>query len=132
MASGTADLQRDLGGAIMQSILGAILTAGYAASFAKQISASPQASQVSSSVTDQLEKSYSGAAAIAERYPQYSKQIISAAKSSFLDGQKLSYSVGMIAIALGATLIWRFFPDQENERKLIAEYNAEDGTASAE
>ena len=31
MASGTADLQRDLGGAIMQSILGALLTAGYAA-----------------------------------------------------------------------------------------------------
>ena len=28
MASGTADLQRDLGGAIMQSILGALLTAG--------------------------------------------------------------------------------------------------------
>ena len=30
MASGTADLQRDLGGAIMQSILGALLTAGFA------------------------------------------------------------------------------------------------------
>ena len=30
MASGTADLQRDLGGAVMQSIFGALLTAGYA------------------------------------------------------------------------------------------------------
>ena len=30
MASGTADLQRDLGGAIMQSIFGALLAAGYA------------------------------------------------------------------------------------------------------
>src|SRR5262249_49171943 len=30
MASGTADLQRDLGGAILQSIMGAFLTAGYA------------------------------------------------------------------------------------------------------
>ena len=28
MASGTADLQRDLGGAVMQSIFGALLTAG--------------------------------------------------------------------------------------------------------
>jgi len=34
MASGTADLQRDLGGAIMQSIFGALLTAGYAAAAA--------------------------------------------------------------------------------------------------
>ena len=39
MASGTADLQRDLGGAIMQSIFGALLTAGYAAAFAAAIAA---------------------------------------------------------------------------------------------
>ena len=36
MASGTADLQRDLGGAIMQSILGALLTAGYASARARR------------------------------------------------------------------------------------------------
>ena len=42
MASGTADLQRDLGGAIMQSILGALLAAGYASAFASQIASSPQ------------------------------------------------------------------------------------------
>ena len=35
MASGTADLQRDLGGAVMQSILGALLTAGYARAVAR-------------------------------------------------------------------------------------------------
>src|SRR3954454_4650647 len=34
MASGTADLQRDLGGAIMQSVFGALLAAGYASAFA--------------------------------------------------------------------------------------------------
>src|SRR5499426_799455 len=50
MASGTADLQRDLGGAIMQSILGALLAAGYASAFTKQIEASSQASQVSTNV----------------------------------------------------------------------------------
>ena len=37
MASGTADLQRDLGGAIMQSVFGALLTAGYASAFASAI-----------------------------------------------------------------------------------------------
>ena len=50
MASGTADLQRDLGGAIMQSILGALLTAGYAAAAAAAIGASPNAKKVSESV----------------------------------------------------------------------------------
>ena len=39
MASGTADLQRDLGGAIMQSIFGALLTAGYASAVAGAIAA---------------------------------------------------------------------------------------------
>ena len=46
MASGTADLQRDLGGAIMQSILGALLTAGYAAAATAAIGASPNAQKV--------------------------------------------------------------------------------------
>ena len=42
MASGTADLQRDLGGAIMQSILGALLAAGYATAFTAAIGSSPK------------------------------------------------------------------------------------------
>ena len=126
MGSGTADLQRDLGGAVMQSILGALLTAGYAASFAKQIGNSPQASSISDSVTTQLEKSFSGAASVAERYPKYSEQIINAAKVSFMEGQRWSYSVGMIAIAIGALLIWKFFPRQSEEAQLMAEYARED------
>ena len=46
MASGTADLQRDLGGAIMQSILGALLTAGYAAAVAAAIATAPNQEQI--------------------------------------------------------------------------------------
>ena len=54
MASGTADLQRDLGGAIMQSIFGALLTAGYAAAAGAAINASGK--NVSSSVQSELTK----------------------------------------------------------------------------
>src|SRR5512133_3102099 len=61
MASGTADLQRDLGGAIMQSIFGALLTAGYATAFSAKIASSPNASNVSTSVENQLTKSFSSA-----------------------------------------------------------------------
>ena len=46
MASGTADLQRDLGGAIMQSILGALLTAGYASAVAAAIAAAPNKEKI--------------------------------------------------------------------------------------
>ena len=72
MASGTADLQRDLGGAVMQSILGALLTAGYASAANKLVEASPQAAQVTTQVQGELTKSFDGAVSIANQYPQYS------------------------------------------------------------
>src|SRR6266581_6827357 len=67
MASGTADLQRDLGGAIMQSILGALLTAGYAAAATAVIASSSKA--VNDSVENQLTKSFAGAESVAAQHP---------------------------------------------------------------
>jgi MFS transporter, DHA2 family, multidrug resistance protein len=126
MASGTADLQRDLGGAIMQSIFGALLTAGYAASFATQISASPEADKVSESVQNELTKSFSSAANTAEQYPQYAQQIAAAARTSFLDGGDWTYAAGMIAIALGMAVVFFLFPKREEEQRLLDRYHGED------
>src|SRR6476646_8308230 len=106
MASATADLQRDLGGAIMQSILGALLTAGYATEMGQLIAGSPNATQVTDSTQSALTKSFSSAADLAEQYPQYSSQITSAAKSSFLSGSDWAYGAGIIAIVLGAALVF--------------------------
>ncbi|HVN49835.1 MAG TPA: hypothetical protein VMT43_00300, partial [Acidimicrobiales bacterium] len=131
MASGTADLQRDLGGAIMQSILGALLTAGYATEFDKLIASSPNSSSISSSVQSTLTKSFDSAADLANQYPQYSTQIISAAKQSFVDGQAWAYTAGIVAVLLGATLVFFFFPDAEGEKHLLAQYAAEDAAATA-
>ena len=100
MASGTADLQRDLGGAIMQSIFGALLTAGYAAAATAAIAAAPNSAQISDSVENQLTKSFAGAEAVAQQYPQYASQITAAAKQSFLDGDQWAYTAGLVAVAL--------------------------------
>jgi EmrB/QacA subfamily drug resistance transporter len=129
MASGTADLQRDLGGAIMQSIMGALLTAGYATAAASAIAGSPQSDQVSSDVQSQLTKSFSGAEQIAQQYPQYSDQIIAAAKQSFVDGQDWAYVAGIVAVVLGAVLVWFMFPRRDEEQCLLAEYQASDAAA---
>ena len=126
MASGTADLQRDLGGAIMQSILGALLTAGYASAVAAAIAASPQRQEISDSVASQLTKSFAGAESIAEQYPQYASQITAAAKQSFLDGADWAYTAGIVAILLGATLVFFLFPKRQEEQQLLARYHAED------
>jgi len=83
MASGTADLQRDLGGAIMQSIFGALLTAGYAAAAGAAVAASGK--NVNNTVQTELTKSFSSAADTAQRYPaSVQDQIVAAAKASFL------------------------------------------------
>jgi hypothetical protein len=126
MASGTADLQRDLGGAIMQSILGALLTAGYAAAFAAAIVASPNSAQVTDSVQAELEKSFASAEAVAQQYPQYASQITAAAKSSFLAGDQWAYLAGIVAIVLGAALVFFLFPKRDEEIGLLVRYHAED------
>lgn len=129
MASGTADLQRDLGGAVMQSIMGAFLTAGYASAAATAIAGSPQSSKVTDSVQSQLTKSFDGAEAIAQQYPKYADQIVAAAKDAFTQGQDWAYAVGIIAVALGAVLVFFVFPKADEEKRLLAQFAAEDGTA---
>ena len=126
MASGTADLQRDLGGAIMQSLVGAVLTAGYVASFAAAIAASPESETISAGVQVQLQKSFAGASDVAERYPHYAEQIVAAAKSSFLAGETLSLMVCLAVVLGGAVLVWFCFPRREREEQLLAEYAATD------
>lgn len=131
MASATADLQRDLGGAIMQSILGALLTAGYAAAASAAIAASPQQARITESVENSLTKSFSSAADLASRYPKQSEQIVDAAKASFLHGEDWAYAAGIIAVALGAVIVFTLFPKRDEERQLLARYQAEDEGSGA-
>jgi hypothetical protein len=126
MASGTADLQRDLGGAIMQSVFGALLTAGYASAVAAAITAAPGGDEVTTSVQNQLTKSFSSAADVAQQYPQYAQQIIAGARSSFLDGADWAYTAGIVAVLVGAVLVFFLFPRREQEEQLLAAYHDED------
>jgi DHA2 family multidrug resistance protein-like MFS transporter len=126
MASGTADLQRDLGGAIMQSIFGALLTAGYAAAASEAIANSGESARVTENVEGELTKSFSSAADLASQYPAHSQQIIAAAKASFLQGDAWAYAAGIVAILLGGALVFFAFPKKEREQQLLAEFAAED------
>jgi MFS transporter, DHA2 family, multidrug resistance protein len=125
MASGTADLQRDLGGAIMQSIFGALLTAGYAAAAGTLIASSGK--DVTASTQAELTKSFSSAADTAARYPTSQQDaIISGAKTAFLDGDQWAYTAGLVAVLLGATLVFFRFPKRDEEERLLAAYHEAD------
>ena len=128
MASGTADLQRDLGGALMQSIFGALLTAGYAEAFDKAIAGSPDSAQISAATRSALTKSFSSAADLARQYPQHANEIISAARTSFLKGDHWAYLAGLISVLIGATLVFLKVPKAGQERTLVAGYHEVDAS----
>jgi MFS transporter, DHA2 family, multidrug resistance protein len=131
MASGTADLQRDLGGALMQSILGALLTAGYAAAVSAAIASAPASAQkqITDGIQSQLTKSFASAETVAQQHPKYADAITAAAKQSFLDGADWAYTAGIVAIVLGAIVVFFLFPRKEDEEGLLARYHAEDASA---
>lgn len=126
MASGTADLQRDLGGAMFQSFFGALLAAGYTSAIAVQLAAYPDAATVPASVSSSMELSFAGAQAVAAQYPQYAAQITAAAKAAFLQGDQYAYLAGIIAVLGGAALVFFLFPKHEEEQKMLAEFHSAD------
>jgi DHA2 family multidrug resistance protein-like MFS transporter len=129
MASGTADLQRDLGGAIMQSLFGALLTAGYASAFSEAIGNDLKGQQASSDVQSQLTKSFASAEQVAQQHPSYADQITAAARSSFLQGDDWAYTAGAVAVLIGAALVYFCFPRREAEQELLQRYQSEDAPA---
>jgi MFS family permease len=124
MASGTADLQRDLGGALMTSIFGALLTAGYSSAMGQAIDESGK--NVTESTQSQLQLSYASAENLAATNPKYADQINAAAQSSFLDGDQWAYAAALVAVLVGMVLVFRFFPRKEEENALRAEYDSAD------
>ena len=114
----------------MQSIFGALLAAGYATSVTTAIAVSPEAAQVTPSISNQMMMSYAGAQAVAQQYPQYAAQITAAAKASFLAGDQYAYIAGIIAVLIGAALVFFIFPRRDEERRLLAEYQQRDTVAA--
>ena len=130
MASGTADLQRDLGDAIMQSVLGALLTAGYSSALLAQLSASPQAQEVSTATRTALSRSYASAANVAEQYPQYRDQIVAAARTSFLDGANWAYALACVLVVVAGVIVALALPGRDREQRILEGYQAEDASTA--
>ncbi|MGA8488189.1 MAG: MFS transporter [Gaiella sp.] len=130
MASGTADLQRDLGGAVMTSVLGTLLTLGYASAMGQAINQSGK--DVTDATQAQLQLSFASAEDLAKQNPQYASQITTAAKKSFLDGGDWAYVGAMVAIVAGMALVFFFYPRKEREEELRAGYHAGDEATAAQ
>ena len=128
MASGTADLQRDLGGAIMQSIFGALLTAGYASAVSAQIAASDK------DITDSTRRRSSRSRSRAPRRSRSSTRSTRTRSSPARSRRSSTATTGRTPPAssrslLGAVLVFFMFPKHDEERRLLAAYHAQDTAA---
>ena len=92
--------------------------------------ADPEA-HVNDNVQNELTKSFASAADTAQQYPAQASQIIAGAKSAFLQGDDWAYVAGIIAVLLGAVLVYFKFPTREDEERLLAEYATAAGEAEA-
>jgi hypothetical protein len=87
---------------------------------------------VTSSIESELTKSFSSAADLAKRYPESIQHtIIEGAKSAFLKGDEWAYAAGIIAVLLGAALVFFKFPKAAEEKRLLTQYQAEDTERAA-
>lgn len=128
MASGTSDLQRDLGGAILQAVLGSILTAGYAAAMTKSLGSATGLESMTASTQAALQVSYASAADVSSQYPQYSAQILQAAQEAFLGGSNWAYLAAVIAVLIGGALVLLRLPGAKAEAALLADYARADSS----
>lgn len=126
MASATSDLQRDLGGSVMQALLGAILTAGFAHAFARAIAGTGHAADISAEVVQALQASFASALHVADQYPEYRAAILTGARESLAAGAFWAYLVGAVAIVGGAVLVALLVPRHAREQELVAAYHLAD------
>ena len=126
MASGTADLQRDLGGAIMQSIFGALLTAGYASAAGVadlELRAGRHREHAGRVDEVVLERRRHGVAA----YPPSSRRRSSPARRPHsCRATSGPTSPGWSRSSSAPSLVFVCFPKQDEEEALLARYATED------
>lgn len=125
MGSATNDLQRDLGGAIMQSIMGSLLVVRYAADIRSAFNAAPadQQKQLSDQAQAQLQSSFAGAETVAKNLSAPdANAVIEAAKVAFTDGSNLAFAFALLAVIAGFSLVTFLFPKKDQERALEEQY----------
>jgi len=125
MGSATNDLQRDLGGAIMQSVMGTLLVVRYASDFRAAFASAPASDQqeLGNTAMTQIMASYSGAQEVAKGLPQAdATQLLTAAQNAYTAGSNWAFAFALLAVAIGALLVFLKFPKKQEEIALIQQY----------
>jgi MFS family permease len=128
MSSGSADLTKDLGGAVFQALLGTLLAVAYSDYFDKAFAALPaaQAQALGQRAAQEIASSYEGAEAVAATLPGAdATQLIDAAQQAFTEGKAAAIGVAIVSVVIGIVLVWWRFPRADEERRIFAEIGAQ-------
>ena len=134
MSSGSADLTKDLGGAVFQALLGTVLAITYSSFFARAFAkATPeQAEALGSRAAQLIASSYEGAESVAATLPgAEAKVLISAAAQAFAEGKTAAIGWALASVIIGIVLVAWKFPGQDAERVFAARIQAENNRAEA-
>ena len=134
MSSASADLTKDLGGAVFQALLGTLLAIAYSDYFARAFASLPadEATKLGNRAAQEIAGSYEGAETVAQTLPGAdSAQLIAAAQQAFSDGKALAIGVALVSVVIGLFLVWWKYPDATEERRLFAGIRAEDEAESS-
>ena len=130
MSSGSADLTKDLGGAVFQALLGTLLAIAYSDYFAKAFAGLPaaQAQALGQRAASEIAGSYEGAEAVAATLPGAdATQLIDAAQRAFTEGKTSAIGVAVLSVAIGFALVWWKYPKPAEETRIFAGISAQDG-----
>jgi DHA2 family multidrug resistance protein-like MFS transporter len=131
MASGTNDLMSDLGGSIVQSLLGAVLAAGFATAISTIATQSAKAAQVTDDMMSALQSSFASAAHVASLHPDLADGIAEASRQSLVYGSFAGYLIGAGLIVLGFFAVLFGVPSRERELAAVAQRLGATGTDPA-
>jgi DHA2 family multidrug resistance protein-like MFS transporter len=125
MGSAMNDLQRDLGGAIMQAIMGSLLVARYASEIGAAFAAAPknQQAELTDQAVAQMSSSFAGAESVASSLPQADQAtLIEAAQQAFTSGSNVAFAFALAAVAVGLILVVVAYPKKSEELALESAY----------
>lgn len=119
MGSASADLTKDMGGAIFQAILGTLLTIAYSHFFVDAFRGLPQqqAAALGKTAETEISSSFAGARAVAQQLsPQDADRLVAAASAAFTQGKTLAVGFALLAALGGMTLVLWKYPRRDVER----------------
>ena len=128
MGSAFLDLTRDLGGAIIQAFMGALLAGAYALRVGKELASLPadEASKVSTKVADQLTSSFESATAVAKDYSgSTAQEIITGASAAFTEGKSAAIGIALLFTLAGLVLVLLRYPGRDEEEAYYARVQAD-------